>query len=227
MTTCRDLSKDVSRWIDSVQFDERGLVPAVVQDDRSGTVLTVAWVNKEAIRETIGTGRTVFWSRSRGELWRKGETSGNYQIVKDILYDCDNDSLVIKVDPAGPACHTGHSSCFYRSALKADAGGEIPGRDDRDASDVLAAVYGTVQDRKKTLPSGSYVASLMIGGQDRILKKVAEEAGEVMLASKNGGHDELVREMADLWFHCLVTLGFHDIEPGEILAELGRRRKPR
>lgn len=232
---------DARGWLDGLRFDERGLLPAVVQDRKSGLVLMLAWVNKEAVAETLESGRTVFWSRSRACLWRKGETSGNYQTVQEILYDCDADSLVIRVDPAGPACHTGHRSCFYRSVRFRSREGEAPraaepaeghGADEAagagraGAGDVLGGVYDTVLKRKETLPPGSYVASLMKGGQDRILKKVAEEAGEVMLASKNGSREEIVYEMADLWFHSLVTLAFHDIPPSEVLNELERRRKP-
>lgn len=222
-----DVSESVRKWIDGLRFDDRGLLPAVIQDDQSGVVLMVAWVNKEAIRETLTSGRTVFWSRTRARLWRKGETSGNYQTVREILYDCDADSLVIKVDPAGPACHTGHQSCFFRKLGGGEASESMPdetapgGKDD-----ILTSVFETVLERKKALPAGSYVASLMRGGQDRILKKIAEEAGEVMLASKNASRSEIVYETADLIFHCLVVLAFHDIRPEVVFAELRRRRKP-
>ncbi len=271
--------KDTRRWIDELSFDERGLLPAIVQDERSGSVLMLAWVNKEALLDTLKSGKTVFWSRSRSRIWRKGETSGNYQTVKEILYDCDGDTLLIKVDPAGPACHTGHGSCFFRSWNRTgieeidderpsrrtedeagtDEGDGVRAENVRDetrtegtlngpraesalsatcsegvqgeahakcAIDVVASVYEIVQGRKKTLPAGSYVASLMVGGQDRILKKIPEEAGEVVIASKNVNQDEIIYEMADLWFHCLVALAFHDIRPDEVFAELGKRRKP-
>ena len=198
-----------------------------MQDRASGEVLTVAWVSREAIEETVKTGRTVFWSRSRGKLWRKGESSGNYQTVRKILFDCDMDSLVIEVDPAGPACHTGHRSCFYRALREGEVVPESPPDPVPEGDgNVLTRVYRVIQERSRLLPAGSYVASLVAGGQDRILKKVAEEAGEVLIASKNQDTGEVICEMADLWFHCLVALAFHGVPPEAVFAELERRRRP-
>lgn len=229
MTRCNVRDIPAEKWqgfLDSLRFDDRGLLPAVVQDDRTREVLMVAWVNREALEETILTGRTVFFSRSRSRLWRKGETSGNYQIVKAILYDCDMDTLLLKVDPCGPACHTGHRSCFYRTLGAEEEAGFSSPEDPGSWEGVLSEVYDVLVERKRLLPSGSYTASLFVGGQDRILKKVTEEAGEVLLGSKNQDSAEIIREMADLWFHCLLVLAWHDLRPELILEELRRRRGP-
>ncbi|MFZ5863872.1 MAG: bifunctional phosphoribosyl-AMP cyclohydrolase/phosphoribosyl-ATP diphosphatase HisIE [Nitrospirota bacterium] len=202
----------------AVRFDTAGLIPAVVQERGSGRVLMLAYMNRESLERTLKSGFTHFFSRSRQTLWKKGETSGHTQRVANVWLDCDGDTLVVEVDQVGPACHTGSPTCFFR---RVDGERLIP--DQEGGGAVLDRVYRVIQDRKAHPVEGSYVASLFAGGEDRILKKVAEEAGEVLLASKNGVRDQIVWETADLWFHTLVALGRHDIPPSAIYDELARR----
>ncbi|MCS7299452.1 MAG: bifunctional phosphoribosyl-AMP cyclohydrolase/phosphoribosyl-ATP diphosphatase HisIE [Spirochaetia bacterium] len=204
----------VSFSIEEIRFDDKGLVPAIIQDVSSGEVLMLGYMNRDALEKTIETGKTWFWSRSRGKLWNKGETSGNYHEVESITIDCDNDTLLVKVYPKGPTCHTGNYSCFYRG-------------DDNSvfSSSVIDEVYQVILERKKTMPEGSYVAKKMKEGIDRILKKVSEEAGEFVIASKNGDEKEIIHELADLVFHSLLVLGYLDIPVVRLYEELGSRRK--
>lgn len=217
-------SAGLKDWIDTLKFDYDGLIPAVVQDADSLQVLMVAHMNRESIKKTIREGRTCFWSRSRKALWVKGETSRHFQDVRAVYCDCDRDCLLIQVDQTGAACHTGQKSCFF-TRLSA----ELPGRAAGDAAPrfSLDELYRIIQDRKAGKPEGSYTAKLLSSGQDRVLKKVAEEAGEVMLASKNNDNDEIIREMADLWFHSLLVLAYHDIPPQAVVDELARRHAAR
>ena len=256
----------MNSWIDSLRFDENGLIPAIVQEKETGEVLMLAYMNRESLLRTLETGMTHFWSRKRQRIWRKGETSGNFQKVEDIYYDCDEDALLVKVLQKDNACHTGHRTCFYRKAEKvaeADVGSgalsAAEGTAESAAEDtargtprgtlqrieashesgagssqsggmaypgeILVRLYEIVNDRRVNPRPGSYTSSLLLGGQDRVLKKIAEEAGEVMLASKNEDAAEIVREMADLWFHCVIALAYHGISPEEVFRELLRRRK--
>ncbi len=214
---------------DELRFDANGLIPAIAQDAESGQVLMHAHMNAEALARTLETGLAHYYSRSRQRLWRKGEESGHVQRVRTILYDCDEDTLLLQVDQTVAACHTGNRSCFYRALPVAGvAPAETPDRRFDPATTysglgILADVYGVIQDRKTHPSEGSYVASLFGGGQDRILKKVAEETAEVLMASKDADRRQLIYEMADLWFHTLVLLAQHDIRPEEIAQELGRR----
>lgn len=208
------------------RFDASGLIPAVVQESGSGRVLMLAYMNRESLALTLKTGFTHFFSRSRRSLWKKGETSGHTQAVVSIRLDCDGDALVLEVEQVGPACHTGEPTCFFRRV----EGTRLVRAADEATGAVLDQVYRVIRDRKKHPVNGSYVTALFAEGLDRILKKVAEEAGEVLLASKNGGRDQIVWETADLWFHSLVALGYHDIPPAVIYQELQRRfgaRRPR
>jgi phosphoribosyl-ATP pyrophosphohydrolase/phosphoribosyl-AMP cyclohydrolase len=206
-----------------LNFDDRGLIPAIVQDYRDGKVLMLAYMNKESLELTLKTGRTHFYSRKRNLLWAKGETSGHIQMVRSIYYDCDEDALLVIVDQVGNACHTGERSCFHR---------EIENYSFRETQQepvehymlVFLELYKLLLERKATLPANSYTAKLFEEGLDRILKKIGEEATEVVIASKNGSDKEIAYEMADLWFHCLMTLAYHGIEPQEVLRELCRRR---
>ena len=214
----------LKEWVNTLKFDSEGLIPAVVQDANSLQVLMVAYMNRESIERTVCEGRTCFWSRSRRALWVKGETSGHFQDVRAVYCDCDRDCLLIQVDQTGAACHTGHSSCFFTGCPA-----QSPVNNVRDAAPEfgLDELYRIVQDRKVGKPEGSYTAKLLCSGQDRVLKKVAEEAGEVMLASKNDDKDEIIREMADLWFHSLLVLAYHDIPPQAVVDELARRHAAR
>lgn len=210
----------MNQW-NQIQFDEQGLVPAVVQDWRDGTVLMVGFMNGEALNHTVMTKHVHFWSRSRKKLWEKGETSGHYLLLKDLFVDCDYDTVLVKAEPVGPTCHTGAQSCFFSQVGEA---GTTDGETSFEAKGgILERIYGTIVDRKEHPKSDSYVSSLFEGGQDRILKKVAEEAGEVMLGSKNGKREEVIYEVADLFFHTLVVLGYHGITLRDIYQELATR----
>ncbi|AEV16699.1 Phosphoribosyl-ATP pyrophosphatase [Thermus sp. CCB_US3_UF1] len=202
--------------LSGVRFDPEGLVPVVVQDARTGEVLTLAYANREALEETLRTGQSTFYSRSRGRLWRKGETSGNTQEVVEVLLDCDGDAVVYRVVPRGPACHTGERTCFHHPLL--------PGRPNLGL--VLGQVYATIQERLRTLPEGSYVAKLHQGGLDRILKKIGEEAGEVIIAAKNGNPEEVRWEVADLLFHLLLVLAELGLSPEDLAETLWARHQP-
>jgi phosphoribosyl-ATP pyrophosphohydrolase/phosphoribosyl-AMP cyclohydrolase len=205
-----------------IRFDDRGLVPAVVQDATGGEVLMVAWMDEEALRRTRETGQAHFWSRSRGELWHKGATSGNVMHVREVRADCDADTLLLRVDPAGPACHTGRRSCFFRSIEGGDA---PPGPRDAGRDRVLHELFATILERQAQPRPGSYTARLLAAGEDEVLKKVGEEAMEIILAAKGQGDERLVAEVADLLYHLLVLLAARGLSLDDVEAELvGRRR---
>jgi phosphoribosyl-AMP cyclohydrolase / phosphoribosyl-ATP pyrophosphohydrolase len=214
---------------ENLRFDANGLIPAIAQDALNGQVLMHAYMNAEALVRTLETGLAHYYSRSRGRLWRKGEESGHVQRVRAILYDCDQDTLLLKVDQEVAACHTGNRSCFYRELSVREEGGAGVGDRRFDPAAVhsglglLLDVYGVIQDRRAHPPEGSYVASLFSRGSDQILKKIAEEAAEVLLAAKAGDRRQVIYEMADLWFHALILLAERDIRPEEVTQELGRR----
>jgi len=206
-----------------LKLDRQGLIPAVVQDANTREVLMVAYMNEESIALTQETGDAWFWSRSRQELWHKGSTSGNFQRVVRMRLDCDADAILLEVQPDGPACHTGATSCFFQTLEEARA-------QERTAAeplgaDVVEELAGVIAERHATMPEGSYVASLLRAGIDRVAKKVGEEAAETIIAAKNGAHDEIVWEVADLWFHSLVMLEATGVPVTDVWAELGRRRK--
>ncbi|MEW6226681.1 MAG: bifunctional phosphoribosyl-AMP cyclohydrolase/phosphoribosyl-ATP diphosphatase HisIE [Bacillota bacterium] len=221
----RELATDAVQTPD-LNFSPDGLIPAIVQDESSGQVLMLAYMNRESLRRTLETGRTWFWSRSRKALWLKGETSGHCQVVKGIYVDCDKDALLIKVDQTGVACHEGRFSCFYREIA---GGGEIVdvgGATTRPATAaVLDEIYSVVRQRKENPSCGSYVSRLMQSGLDRILRKVGEEAGEFIIASKNDARHDTVAEVADLWFHSMVALAYLGIPISRVYEELAGRRK--
>ncbi|WP_337870477.1 bifunctional phosphoribosyl-AMP cyclohydrolase/phosphoribosyl-ATP diphosphatase HisIE [Meiothermus sp.] len=205
--------------LDSVNFDAQGLVPVIVQDARSGQVLTLAYANRQALENTLQTRQSTFWSRSRGELWVKGLTSGNIQEVVEVTLDCDQDAVLYKVIPHGPACHTGAESCFHYSV--SPPSGHPP------LGEVLEKVYRTILERLETLPEGSYVAKMHQAGLDRVLKKIGEEAGEVIIAAKNANREELAWEASDLLFHLLFTLAEQGLTPADLARTLWSRHKPR
>ena len=205
----------------SVTFDGQGLIPAVIQDWLDGTVLMVGYMNQQAIAKTLQTRSVHFWSRSRKKLWEKGETSGHFLRVKDLFVDCDRDTILVKAEPAGPTCHTGERACFFS---RLDDEGFIEDATTKEAwGSILEGVLLTIGQRKSHPQSGSYTTKLFEGGHDKILKKVAEEAGEVLLASKGGKREEIIYEVADLFFHTLMVLGYHDIALQHIYQELGKR----
>ena len=198
--------------IADVKFDERGLIPAIVQDANTREVLTLAYMNRESLEKTIETRETWFWSRSRNELWHKGKTSGNTQQVIDLVADCDGDAIVVLVKPAGPACHTGARSCFD---LKEQV----------DLGVLLAQLYTLIETRKRDRPEGSYTTYLFDHGLDKILKKVGEESAETIIAAKNEDAKPLVAEVSDLIYHLLVLLVARGVSLEDVRDELGQRRK--
>ena len=212
--------------ISKIKFDEKGLVPAIVQEE-NGQVLMLAYMNEESLQKTIETGYTHFFSRSRQKLWKKGETSGNVQQVKALYYDCDGDTLLVRVHQTGVACHTGSYSCF--SGRRLDDNNNLPAvvenQPKEDLSLVVYELYSVIKDRQRHPVEGSYTNYLFIKGQDKILKKVGEEAVETILASKNEDKNNIIYEMGDLWYHCLVLLAWHGIKPEDLFAELMNRRK--
>ena len=206
--------------VDSIRFDEKGLVPAIVQDGETKEVLTLAYMNKESLEKTLLTGETWFFSRSRQQLWHKGETSGNTQKVTDIRYDCDQDALVVLVKPAGPACHTGTVSCFTESLYRTE--GENVGTPEQ-TEDFLYELEKVIAEREAERPEGSYTTYLFEKGVDKILKKVGEEAAEVIIAAKNRDSEELKWEVSDLFFHVLVLLKEQNLPFSEIQKNLRER----
>ena len=203
------------RWED-LKTNSDGLVPVVVQDYRTGEVLMLAYMNQEAYEQTIRTGRMTYFSRSRRELWLKGETSGHFQYVKSLEIDCDNDTILARVAQLGAACHTGNRTCFYRSILKE----EYP---EKDPYTILKEVYDVIEDRKLHPREGSYTNYLFDKGIDKILKKVGEEAAEIIIAAKNPNPEEVIYEMSDFLYHAMVLMSEKGITWEQVTEELSRR----
>ncbi|MCY4450400.1 MAG: bifunctional phosphoribosyl-AMP cyclohydrolase/phosphoribosyl-ATP diphosphatase HisIE [Immundisolibacterales bacterium] len=209
--------------LDSVRWNADGLVPAIVQDAVRGDVLMLAWMSRESLALTLEEGRTVFWSRSRGTIWRKGETSGNVQRVRGIRLDCDGDALLVAVDQVGGgACHTGRRSCFFQPVEGGDPRAAAEG-DGRLPSGALESLARRLEERKSADPGTSWTARLYARGLDAILKKVGEEATETVLAAKDGEPSRVVAETADLWYHTMVMLANFGLGPEDVLQELDRR----
>ena len=198
--------------MENLKFDKNGLIPAIVVDNESGKVLTLAYMNEESLRISMEKGLTCFYSRSRQELWLKGETSGNYQHIVSIAADCDYDALVVRVRKDGPACHTGEESCFHNPIF----GEETP--DFR-----LQSLYDLLMSRKETLPEGSYTTYLFKKGTDKILKKIGEECTEVIIAAKAEDRAETIYEIADLCYHVMVLMAHQGITVEDIRTELASR----
>ena len=225
--------------LNDLKWDADGLLPVVIADARSGAVLTLAYANREALERTLAERSTYLYSRSRAQLWHKGETSGNTQEVVSIAYDCDSDALLYRVIPHGPACHTGAETCFHNELLSCH--GEVPvchaevafspeqrRRDPEESRGFTQAIQHlthTLAQRKNADPSSSYVAKLYAGGVDKIGKKIGEEATEVVIAAKNASREELVWESADLIFHLLVLLEHTNVPLDDVGEELLRRAK--
>lgn len=207
----------------SIKWDGQGLVPAIVQDALSKEVLMLAYMNRESLRLTLESGETWFWSRSRSELWHKGATSGHIQKVRSLRYDCDGDTLLVSVEQTGPACHTGAYSCFHNEA-GGTAEGDSPNRQAAEGRfDILNKLEAIIAQREAERPEGAYTTYLFEKGVDKILKKVGEEAAEVIIAAKNRSHEELRYEAADLLFHLMVLLREQKLPLDDLMAELGRR----
>lgn len=213
--------------LEDVRFDDNGLVPAIVQDAATGEVLTLAYMTAESLRLTLEQGETWFWSRSRGQLWHKGETSGNTQRVVDVRLDCDADALVVRVEPSGPACHTGAISCFHQAREVAQGDGAKADAVTESSRDglgvVLEQLYAVVEDRRREMPDDSYTTYLFEKGLDKILKKVGEESAETIIAAKNGDAEALTAEVADLLYHLIVMLVERGLKLEAVSEELARR----
>ncbi len=199
--------------IDELKYDEKGLIPAIVVDCYTKKVLTLAYMNRESLEISIREGRTCFWSRSRQELWRKGETSGNIQKIVDITADCDRDALVVQVKKAGPACHLGNDSCFADKVFESETYQDFS----------LDSLYELIKGRKTEGKEGSYTTYLFEKGMDKILKKVGEESTEVIIAAKGGDSKEAIYEVADLVYHVMVMMVEMGIKNEDIIKELASR----
>jgi phosphoribosyl-AMP cyclohydrolase / phosphoribosyl-ATP pyrophosphohydrolase len=202
--------------VDQIQYNEQGLVPAIVQDYLDGAVLMLAWMNQESLQKTLETGETWFWSRSRSELWHKGATSGHLQPVRSIRYDCDSDALLIGVEQIGNiACHTGERSCFH----------QVDGTIAAPPADTLSQVYDIICDRRDHPSSDSYTCKLLAGGDNKILKKIGEESAEVVMACKDDDSEAIAGEVADLFYHTLVALAHHQVDIKAVYQKLQERRR--
>jgi phosphoribosyl-ATP pyrophosphohydrolase/phosphoribosyl-AMP cyclohydrolase len=215
--------------IEDVKFDEQGLIPAIVQDARTRSVLTLAYMNVESLRKTLETGETWFWSRSRSSLWHKGATSGNTQRIVEVRLDCDADALVVLVMANGPACHTGADSCFHNELQDAGpfeiAPAIVSAAGSPNLAEVLADLYSLVDSRRRERPVGSYTTYLFDQGLDKILKKVGEESAETIIAAKNDDREALLKETSDLLYHLVVLLVERGLSLEEVGAELVSRSK--
>lgn len=206
---------DIEKVLNEVKFDEKGLVAAVTQDYNTNEVLMVAYMNKESLKITLEEKRVCYYSRSRQSLWRKGETSGHFQNLKGLYYDCDADAILLKVEQIGNACHTGAYSCFFNKVYEENV---------VDKS-ILYKVYNQIIDRKENPQEGSYTNYLLDKGLDKILKKVGEETSEVIIGAKNKDKSELVYEMSDLIYHCLVLMVSEGVSIDDLKSELTKRHK--
>ncbi len=238
---------DKSEILNQIKFNKEGLIPVIIQDKETKQVLMLAYMNRESLEKTLEEGRTCFYSRSRRELWFKGSTSGNTQLVKKIVLDCDNDTLLVLVEQKGVACHTGNYSCFFKE-IKGDkieeiklespiylqkeqaekiksSQGESRGERLEVDSEIIDEIYKVIKDRKLNYKNDSYVCKLLANSEDMLPKKIGEEATEVIIALKDKDKDAIIYEVADLWFHTLVALGSCNISPQEIFEELKKRRK--
>jgi phosphoribosyl-AMP cyclohydrolase / phosphoribosyl-ATP pyrophosphohydrolase len=202
--------------VERIRYDDRGLVPAIVQDCLDGTVLMMAWMNQESLKKTLECGETWFWSRSRAEFWHKGATSGHIQKVKSIRYDCDSDALLIGVEQVGDiACHTGERSCFHQVDAKIVS----------PPADMLSQVFEVICDRRDHPSESSYTSKLLAGGDNKILKKIGEESAEVVMACKDDDADAIAGEVADLFYHSLVALAHHQVDLKAVYRKLQERRR--
>jgi len=238
---------DKSKLLEQIKFNKEGLIPAIIQDEKTKKILMLAYMNKESLKSTLEKGRTCFYSRSRKKLWYKGETSGNIQLWKKVFLDCDNDTLLFVVEQIGMACHTGNYSCFFKKIegnkikeisikpnpclqkKQARIGNFSQEKSDNKSqkidSDIFHEIYRVIQERKLNFKSDSYVCKLLTNSEDLLPKKIGEEATEVIIALKNKEKNAIIYEVADLWFHTLVALGHCNISPNDVFKELKKRRK--
>ncbi|MGB7443093.1 MAG: bifunctional phosphoribosyl-AMP cyclohydrolase/phosphoribosyl-ATP diphosphatase HisIE [Coleofasciculaceae cyanobacterium] len=202
--------------VEQICYNEQGLVPAIVQDYLDGTVLMMAWMNRESLQKTMESGETWFWSRSRQELWHKGATSGHLQKVKSLRYDCDSDALLVTVEQIGDiACHTGERSCFH----------QVDSQKVAPPADTLSQVFQVICDRRDNPSEESYTCKLLAGGDNKILKKIGEESAEVVMACKDDDPEAIASEVADLFYHTLVALAHHKVDVQDVYRKLQERRR--
>ncbi len=204
-----------------MKLNERGLMPAIAQDIDTGQVLMMGYMSPGALKRTLEGGQVWYYSRSREDLWHKGEVSGNYLNLKEAWVDCDSDTILMKVTPDGPTCHTGEPSCFFTPLDTMPEGFHS----EEASADILEELFSTIQDRKRDLPEGSYTAELLRRGVGRVAQKVIEEAGETALAAAQGDTDSLPAEAADLLYHTLVLLAASGVTPNQVWEELRSRRR--
>ena len=201
---------------DRIRYNEQGLVPAIAQDYLDGTVLMMAWMNRESLQKTLETEEAWYWSRSRQELWHKGATSGHFQKVKAIRYDCDSDALLITIEQIGDiACHKGERSCFHQTEAQKSP----------PPADTLTEVFKVIKQRQANPTESSYTCQLFAGGDNKILKKIGEESAEVVMACKDDERDAIASEVADLMYHTLVALAHHDVDLRDVYHQLDNRRR--
>ena len=203
-----------------VKLNEQGLVPAIAQDADTGQVLMLGYMNPGSLKRTMEGVQVWFYSRSREDLWHKGEISGNYLNLKEAWLDCDGDTLLLKVKPDGPACHTGETSCFYTPMEQLPDEYEVT----ETGPGILSELFAVIQDRQRDLPEGSYTAKLLQEGMGRIAQKVIEEAGETAIAAVQDNKEDLPKEVADLLYHTLVLLAASGVTPNQVWEELRNRR---
>ncbi len=209
-------------FIEKIRFNEKGLIPAIAQDWLDGTVLMMAWMNKESLEKTILTRKVHYWSRSRQKLWRKGETSGHTQQLKAIRYDCDSDSILLTINQVGSiACHTGSRSCFYQAGINEFS---VNPSIENPSADSCSEVFKIIKDRKSNPKEGSYTNLLLKDGDNKILKKVGEETAEFVMACKDNDKNSISNEAADLIFHIQVALAHHSVDWRDVLEILAKRR---
>ncbi|NEP87167.1 MAG: bifunctional phosphoribosyl-AMP cyclohydrolase/phosphoribosyl-ATP diphosphatase HisIE [Okeania sp. SIO2C2] len=215
MSTSEPVALSQSIPVEQVRYNEQGLVPAIVQDYLDGTVLMMAWMNQGALQKTLETGQTWFWSRSRQQFWHKGATSGHFQNIQWIRYDCDSDTLLVGVEQVGDiACHKGERSCFHlvnEEVVKPPA-------------NMLSQLFDVICDRRDHPQEGSYTCKLFAGGDNKILKKIGEESAEVVMACKDDEKEAIASEVADLFYHTLVALAQHNVELRDVYRKLDERR---
>jgi phosphoribosyl-ATP pyrophosphohydrolase/phosphoribosyl-AMP cyclohydrolase len=224
MSSSQPISLSQAIPLDRIRYNEQGLVPAIAQDYLDGTVLMMAWMNRQSLQKTLETGETWYWSRSRQELWHKGATSGHIQKVRSIRYDCDSDALLIAVEQIGDiACHTGERSCFH----------QVNSTKDAPPADTLSELFKVIGDRRRrsfadrarNSVEDSYTCKLLAGGDNKILKKIGEEAAEVVMACKDDDADAIASEVADLFYHTLVALAHHEVDLRDVYRKLEQRRR--
>ena len=202
--------------IERITYNDQGLVPAIAQDYLDGTVLMMAWMSRESLQKTLETGEAWYWSRSREELWHKGATSGHIQKIRSVRYDCDSDTLLLSIEQIGDiACHKGERSCFH----------QIDHSKAAPPADTLSELYKIICDRREHSVEGSYTCKLFNGGDNAILKKIGEEAAEVVMACKDNDSEEIINEFADLFYHSLVALAYHQVNLRDVYRKLQERRK--